>query len=145
MIDPDAPVFVDSNIFVYRLDTSEPEKAPLADRWIETIWHRRKGRVSTQVLSEVFVNLTRLSPGLDREEARRYVEALFAWNPVPVDARLVRSAFSLQDRYSLSWWDALIVAAARRAACRYLLSEDLQSGQRFDGTEVVNPFETPVP
>jgi predicted nucleic acid-binding protein len=146
MIDLGSGVFVDSNVFVYRLDTSEPEKAPVADRWVAAIWERRSGRVSSQVLSEVYVNLTsKLSPGLEREEAGRYVSALFAWRPVSVDARLVRSAFSIQDRYGLSWWDALIVAAARRAACPYLLSEDLQAGQDFDGTQVVNPFEAPVP
>ncbi len=56
------------------------------------------------------------------------------------DAGLLESGWRLQDRYRLSYWDALIVAAAKAAACGYLLTEDLQAGQKLDGIEVVNPF-----
>jgi predicted nucleic acid-binding protein len=56
------------------------------------------------------------------------------------DAALIESGWKLQDRYRLSYWDALIVAAAKVASCRYLLTEDLQTGQKLDGIEVVNPF-----
>jgi len=70
------------------------------------------------------------------------VRSLLAWGPLPVDARTVETAWAIQDRYSLSWWDALIVSAAQVADCRLLLSEDLQDGQEFGGLRVVNPFRT---
>jgi predicted nucleic acid-binding protein len=53
---------------------------------------------------------------------------------------LVEEAWELEDRYSLSFWDALVVAAARKAGCEKLLTEDLQDGRDFGGTTVVNPF-----
>lgn len=142
MIDLDARVFVDSNVFIYRLDTSEPEKRAVADEWVRRLWEKRNGRLSVQVLNEFYVSVTaKLDPGLDHASARRYVESLLAWRPVPLDGRLVRATFAVRERYQLSWWDSLIVAASQRADCRYLLSEDLQGGQKFDGVEVVNPFD----
>jgi predicted nucleic acid-binding protein len=63
-----------------------------------------------------------------------------AWNPVALDAVTLDHSWKIQDRYKLSFWDALIVAAARQALCGYLLTEDLQSGQTLDGVLVVNPF-----
>lgn len=54
---------------------------------------------------------------------------------------LIEDAWRIEDRFQLSWWDSLIVAAAQRAGCQYLLSEDFQPGQAFDGVTVVNPFE----
>jgi predicted nucleic acid-binding protein len=59
-----------------------------------------------------------------------------------MNTALVEHAWKLQDRYQLSFWDALIVAAAKFGGCNFLLSEDLQSGQDFDGLLVINPFLT---
>jgi predicted nucleic acid-binding protein len=62
------------------------------------------------------------------------------WGPVSIDAVLILQSWNLQDRYQLSFWDALIVAAAKSASCSYLLTEDLQDGQNLDGVKVVSPF-----
>lgn len=106
------------------------------------LWDTDTGRVSIQVLQELYSTLTRkLDHPLEPEEARRVVRGLFAWNPVPVDRRTLEGAWRLQDRFSLSWWDALIVSAARLAGCDRLLTEDLSHGQNLDGVEVLSPFE----
>jgi predicted nucleic acid-binding protein len=68
------------------------------------------------------------------------VRALWAWQPVPVDERAFAAAWEAQDRFGLSWWDSLIVGAARLADCRFLLTEDLQHDQDLDGLRVVSPF-----
>ena len=65
---------------------------------------------------------------------------LLAWRPVTVDDMILERSWKIQDRYQLSFRDALIVAAARAASCRYLLTEDLQADQELDGVVVVNPF-----
>ena len=136
------PVFVDTNLFVYSLDVSEPEKQRQARKLLAALWDSREGRVSVQVLQELYSTLTRkLDHPLDPEEARQVVRGLFAWNPVTVNDRTIEVAWSLQDRYSLSWWDALIVAAARIAGCDRLLTEDLSHGQDLDGVTVTNPFQ----
>lgn len=134
-------VFVDTNVLVYARDVVEPEKQALAMRWLDRLWEDRAGRLSAQVLSEYYVTVTRkLRPGMPVDAARRDVRALRAWNPVPVSALLVERAWTLQDRFSVSYWDALIVAAAQVADCDLLLSEDMQDGQAMDGLKIVNPF-----
>jgi len=132
-------VFVDSNVLLYAVDDVDPEKQRLASNWRAELWKSRRGRVSFQVLGEFYINAVRKQPAA-REEARAEVRDLLAWNPVVTDAALLERGWKLQDRYRLSYWDALIVAAAKAASCRYLLTEELQAGQQLDGIEVVNPF-----
>jgi predicted nucleic acid-binding protein len=134
-----APVFVDSNIFLYSVDDADPRKQRVARDWRAELWKSRLGRVSFQVLNEFYVNAVRLKPAA-RDEARAEVRDLLAWNPVVVDAALIERSWKLQDSYRLSFWDSLIVAAAKAASCGFLLTEDLQDGQKLDGVEVVNPF-----
>lgn len=134
-----APVFVDTNVFVYRFDTTEPAKQRQAEQWLDFLWHDELGRVSTQVQHELYATLTRKLT-MPRDEARQIVAALQAWNPVLVDHAVVQRAWGIADRFSLSWWDALIVAAAQTAGARTLLSEDLQVGATYDTIEVVSPF-----
>ena len=134
-------VFVDTNILVYCRDASEPEKHRQATAWMTHLWATRRGRLSYQVLQEFYVTATeKLNPGLDRESARREVRAFLPWRPLAIDARVVEGAWQIQDRHRLSWWDALIAAAARVAGCAYLLTEDLQDGQSLGPVRVINPF-----
>jgi predicted nucleic acid-binding protein len=135
------PVFVDTNVLVYARDASEPEKQPQAAAWIEHLWRTRTARLSFQVLQEYYATTIRkLKPGLTPEQARADVRDLLAWRPVSVGAELLEAGWSVEDRFGLSCWDALIVAAARIAGCEYLLTEDLQHGAEFEGLQVVNPF-----
>jgi predicted nucleic acid-binding protein len=136
-------VFVDTNPLTYSRDPANPAKQAVAGLWIETLWRERTGRTSVQVLEEFYVTLTRkLKPGLDAFTAREDVSGLFAWDPVMMDGTLLTEAWRVEDRFRLSWWDSLIVAAAHRAQCPYLLTEDLQHGQDLGGTVVVNPFRS---
>ena len=138
------PVFVDTNVFVYLHDDSEPQKKTRADKWISLLVRDRSGRVSFQVLQELYATLTskrRLK--VDVEEARLIVRELAVWQPVAVDLAMLKRAWVLQDRFPLSWWDALIIAAAQTCECKVLLTEDLQHGQEFGAVRVVNPFDSP--
>ncbi len=143
------PVFVDTNVLVYRADGSEPGKQACADAWYTFLWRSRTGRLSFQVLQELYSVLTRkLTPGYNESEAREIVRELTVWKPVPVDLSVIESGWWLQERYRLSWWDALIVAAASKCECSVLLTEDLQHGQVFETVRVIDPFaesaRTPV-
>ncbi len=138
-----ATVFVDTNVLLYARDATEIEKRPQAEAWMHHLWRERSGRLSFQVLHEFYVTVTdKLDPGLDPTEARNEVRALLAWRPVSFDRRVLEGAWSAQDRYQLAWWDSLIVAAARAAGCRFLLTEDLQHHQVLSGLTVLNPFES---
>ena len=137
----DGEVFSDTTVLVYSRDTAEPEKHRKAKAWMTHLWTTRQGRVSYQVLQEFYVTVTeKLDPGLDRQSARREVLAFASWRPVTIDARVFEAAWPVQDRYRLSWWDALIVAAAHVAGCAYLLTEDFQDEQMLGTVQVVNPF-----
>ena len=135
------PVFVDTNVLVYRHDLANPVKQSRADEWYELLWRQRCGRLSFQVLQELYSTLTRkLKPGLDLPRARQLVRVLAAWRPVPIDVAILERAWLIEGRYSLSWWDALIVAAAQTCECKLLLTEDLQHGQAFGNLRVIDPF-----
>jgi predicted nucleic acid-binding protein len=137
-------VFVDTNVLVYSRDASEPAKQKQAMGWMTRLWSEKRGRLSFQVLSEFYIIVTnKLQPGMEPQTAREDVRLLLAWRPIAVDARVIEEAWRTQDRYKLSWWDALIVSAAQVSDCRYLLTEDLQEKQNMGNVEVINPFSTP--
>ena len=138
------PLFVDTNLLVYRHDTADRVKQARAEDWYTFIWESRLGRLSYQVLQELYVTLTRkLEPPFDVAEAREVVRPLVAWQPVVIDLPLLERAWRVQERYLLSWWDALIVAAAQAGGCRALITEDLQHGQVFGDLRVIDPFASP--
>ena len=138
-----APVFVDTNVLVYSRDARDAAKHERAREWVGFLWDTKRGRVSRQVLHEYYVTVTRkLRPGLPVEEARADVRALFHWLTAVDPEVMIESAWVLQDRCSLSFWDALVVGAAQAMECASILSEDLPAGQRLEGILVVNPFVT---
>jgi predicted nucleic acid-binding protein len=139
-------VFVDTNILLYARDSGQPDKQPIAHAWMAALWRGRQGRLSFQVLQEFYVNATqKLKPGLPIALARQDVRSLLAWRPVKNDAALIEAAWMLVDRYGFSWWDAQIVAAARRADCQVLLTEDMQHRLEVDGLVLINPFAVDAP
>lgn len=135
------PTFVDTNVLVYAHDTSEASRRPVAAALLEELWGSRSGILSTQVLSEFYVVATRkLKPPMTRREARSIVDAYTVWPVVQVDPTLIVAASALEERHQFSFWDALIIEAARRGGARRLVSEDLQGGRRIAGLVIENPF-----
>lgn len=135
------PHFVDTNLLVYARDESEGAKHTTALAWLRYLWRSRQGRLSWQVLQEFYVTVTqKLSPGLERAEARGDIRDLSMWRPVAITTPIVEAAWLLQDRHSISFWDALIVAAAEAAGCDHVLTEDLSDGELFGAVTIVNPF-----
>lgn len=139
-------VFVDTNVLVYARDATVPGKQERAAAWLRHLWGSGTGRVSYQVLQEYFVTVTqRLTPGMPTAAARGDVRDLTTWNPVAASLSTMEAAWAIQDRYQLSWWDALIVASAQEAGCSTLLTEDLQHGLQIGDLAVVSPFEAAPP
>ncbi len=134
-------VFVDTNVLVYARDPFEPDKQARAQDWMRSLWASRTGRVSTQVLNEYYVTVTRkLRPVLPTVRAQADVRDLYMWRPIAIDVDVLGAAWEIEERYGLSYWDALIVAAAQIAGCDRLLTEDLSDGQSLGGVIVMNPF-----
>ena len=138
-----ALVFVDTSVFVYRHDRSDPAKQARADEWIAHLARTRSGRLSYQVLQELYVTLTgKARIGFDPSEAREIVRDLTVWQPAVIHLRILERAWNVQAGHSVSWWDAVIVAAAQSLGCSILLTEDLQHGHAFGEVRVVNPFRS---
>ena len=138
----DDRTFVDTNVLVYAHDASEHARNPLARAVLEGLWSTRTGVISTQVLQEFYVVAT--SPhklGMSPSDAREVVDLYSAWPVVVLDPILILAASRLQETATISFWDALIVEAARVAGAVRILSEDLAHGQLFEGVRVENPFE----
>jgi len=134
-------VFVDTNVFIYYLDRTDSKKHEAARLWLAELWENRRGRISFQVLQEFYSVGTQKWPAL-KSEIQSEVEELFDWRPVVINRQIIKDSWEVQARYKISFWDSLIVSAAKAASCRYLLTEDLQEGQEMDGVVVVNPFRS---
>ena len=137
------PEFLDSNIFIYLFDTQDDRKRGIAQGLIERALGNDSACISHQVVQEALNIVTRkLVPPLPPEAAQRFMEhsLLPLWRVMP-SAALYAKALGLRARWQLSFYDALIVAAALEAGCKRLLSEDLQHGLRIEGLRIENPFK----
>jgi predicted nucleic acid-binding protein len=133
--------FVDTNVLLYAYDNREPERSAIAREVVTELWRTREGLLSTQVLQELYVNLTRrLRVVIPRSKARALVGRYGRWSVHVVTTGDILEAAELEQRHSLSFWDALIVVAAVRGGAERILSEDLQHGRSFGGVRVENPF-----
>lgn len=132
--------FVDTNVWVYGVDTAEPGKRRVAHDVLRSLASERVV-VSSQVLAEFYVVVTRkLDRPLSELDAAEAVRRMSTLEVVPHDAELVNAAIGTATRHQLSLWDSLVVEAAALAGCERLLTEDLQAGLELRGVLVVNPF-----
>ncbi|MFY9646146.1 MAG: PIN domain-containing protein [Terriglobales bacterium] len=132
--------FLDTNVVVYAYDERSPQKQEVARRLLKG---GLSGNIviSTQVLSEfVATMLHKVSPPATADAVMRGLEALEVIRLVVPDAELVRRAVEARAAYGLHFYDGMIVAAAERARCKRILSEDFSAGQEYFGVTVSNPF-----
>jgi predicted nucleic acid-binding protein len=131
--------FFDTNILIYGDDKAASAKQRRALELIAR--HRRDGTgvVSLQVLQEYFVTVTR-KLHVDAAIARRKIELLGEFDVVAPDLMDILAAIDLHRLHGFSFWDALVLRAAKQGGCTVLFSEDLQAGREIDGVRVINPF-----
>ena len=137
--------FVYANLFVYSINPAERIKQELAATLIERLWVEQRGRTGIQAMNEFYAVATRkLRHVVLPEGVSVLLDLLLLWDPQPVDTAVFQRARDIEARFKLSWWDSLIVAAARLQHCSVLYSEDLQHGATLDGVKIVNPFISQV-
>jgi predicted nucleic acid-binding protein len=137
--------FLDTNVLVYLFDLDSPAKQARARELFADLSQFGRLVLSTQVLQEFYVTVTRkLAEPLPAEDALAALVQFGAFPIVASDSALVIRAAQLHQKASLSFWDALIVQAATEGNCRTLLSEDMQHGRRFGDLVIQNPFVTDV-
>lgn len=135
-----AKAFVDTNILIYAHDVDAAAKHETAKRILQELWSQRAGALSTQVLHEFYVNVTRkIASPLSKKSARSIVSNYLVWC-VDTSATEISAALAIEDEARIGFWDALIIAAAVKAGADRILSEDLNSGQSISGVRIENPF-----
>jgi predicted nucleic acid-binding protein len=135
--------FFDTNVLVYMFDNSAPKKQTRALQVLEQAIEAGLAVLSTQVLQEFFVTVTRKLPvPLTDEQAKRAVRDFVKLSVVQVDPEIILAAIETTQRYQLSFWDCLIVQAALRGGATILYSEDLQPGRVIETLTVQNTFQS---
>lgn len=133
--------FFDTNVLVYLFDNDAAEKQERARELLAQQAGSGQVLLSTQVLQEFFVAATRkLGRPLPVDDAARAIRRLAAFQVVQVDTGMILEAIAVSKRFGISFWDALIVQAARQGGAEILYSEDLQHNQDVEGVRIVNPF-----
>jgi predicted nucleic acid-binding protein len=134
-------IFVDTNILVYAHDADAGEKHAAAARAVAELWEYRNGILSTQVLEELYVTLTRkMASPVTGNVVRRLIRNYLTWELVLNDGAIILHAGEIGENYQLSFWDGLIVAAAYSKNAATILTEDMNHGQVVEGIRIENPF-----
>lgn len=132
-------IFIDTNIFVYSIDNSDGEKRHRARQILASLAKSHSPVLSTQVIEEFYVVATTKLKA-DRLVVKNIVHNFRHMEIVNNDLELIEQAVDISIISQLSFWDSLIVAAAEKANCEYICSEDLHSGGIYRGVTVLNPF-----
>ena len=137
-----ASLFIDTNIFIYHLDSTDKQKSAIAESLIRSALIDGEAIISFQVVQECLNTILRKAEiPLDLVSARRYLRTvLMPLFRVPATIFLYERALEIQERYQFSFYDSLIVAAALEGGCQYLITEDLQHGQKVEQLTIRNPF-----
>jgi predicted nucleic acid-binding protein len=133
--------FCDTNVLAYAHDQLSRNKQPPAARLVGRLAESGEAALSVQVLQELFVTLTHKLPRpLPIVEARDLIADYATWRVFTPMAAHVIEAIDASARWQVSFWDAMVLTAARHSGAAILWSEGLSHGQRYDGVEVRNPF-----
>ena len=132
-------VFVDSNVLAYAQDRGNRAKRERSRRLIAELAESGDGVISTQVMQEFYVAVTR-KLSVDPIAAKGILKTFSVFEVVQVTPELIHEAVDCSVLNKLSFWDSLILAAAAAASCATLYSEDLNDGQAILGVKILNPF-----
>lgn len=134
--------FIDTNILVYAHDISAGKKHADAKKLISELWNSQKGCLSTQVLQEFYVTITKkVNKPVNPDLASSLIADLGKLNLHSPAVNDIIEAINIQQRHNISFWDSLIICSADRLGCDVIWSEDLNSGQYYEGILILNPFK----
>ena len=135
-------VFIDTNVLVYAFDADSGLKFERAQSILKDCWNNQTGILSTQVLEEFYVTVTKKLPSkMDKQSARNIVQVYKAWSAQPITPDDIIDASEFEEQNQLSFWDSLIITVAQKTGAETLYSEDMQDGQKFGSLTIVNPFK----
>ena len=139
---------VDTNVLVYAYDLDDPSKHAIARALLEQLSNQGRLIFSTQVFNEfcsVMMRPSRTTPMSPAQLGITLRRLTATGDVVPVTFSLTFRALEAMPRHGMSFWDALIWAAAAENGAAMIDTEDFQDGRDIDGVRFVNPFATPAP
>lgn len=134
------PSFFDANVWLYAIiDSQDPQKAAVAK---QLIGNTTNISVSMQTINEVCVNIIK-NKFLSEEALRELIDSFYIhYQVIDISRGIIRKGSELRERYTLSYWDSLVIAAALAHGCYQLFSEDMQDGLQIDNQlSIINPFK----
>jgi len=132
-------IFLDANILASAHDAGSPDKQRKSREVILQLAESANGVISTQVMQEFYVTATR-KLGVPPLAAKGVLKTFGVFEIVQVTPHLIQEAVDCSILNELSFWDALVLAAAAAAGCSILYTEDLNAGQIIIGVKVQNPL-----
>lgn len=137
----DERIFLDTNVIVYAYDREAGRKHEIAKELLINLWNAGGGVISSQILQEFYVTVTRkIKRPLPVGTAMEIIEDFLSWDVIANDGEAVLKAVKIHTKEKISFWDALVIAAAHIGGAGILLTEDLSDGRRFENLVVRNPF-----
>ena len=133
-------IFVDTNVFIYARDDREPAKQSEARAWLRALGDRGSAVTSPQILGEYLNVLGKGKLAMDPATLRPSARLIELWSVGETDTALISHGWELKASTGFQFWDCVVLAAALRAECSYLLSDDYEHGRRVDGTTIISPF-----
>ncbi len=134
-------IFLDTNVLVYAHDSEPTAKREISRNLIFDSLRNGNSVISPQVLSEFFVTVTqKIATPISAEQAKKVIMRLAVMTTVDIDVTMVIRAIEIKGHYQLSYWDGLIIAAAERARCASVYTEDLSANQSYGSVTAINPF-----
>lgn len=134
-------VFVDTHTLLAADDAFDAVRQNQVRAWLLALWLRRAGRVSTQVLNDYYITVTR-NFAMPAGDARAKLRRFQLWKPWQVDHQTVETAWGVEARFGLRYGDALMVACAAQSGATHVLTPNLTHQQSIDGVTILNPFLT---
>lgn len=129
--------FLDTNILIYLFSKTEPNKrkaiVELLEKLDSVVW-------STQVIQEFYQVMTS-KYDQNPQQVKNTIRQLDHFELAVNDKETILEAIEIQSHYKLSFWDSLVVSAAKKTNCKYLLAEDLTHNQEILGIKIINPFK----
>jgi predicted nucleic acid-binding protein len=135
-----ANCFLDTNLLIYALDPSEPEKRALIGDLLMRMVTSGQLVLSVQILNECYRVPTDRRRIMPRTDARRFIASLSVFCVAPSGYLVTEQAWRIQEATNFNWWDCLLLGAASLAGVTYFLSEDMQHEQQLFGMTILNPF-----
>lgn len=132
-------IFIDTNMFVYSIDQKDPNKRDKARNILKRLVEVHQPVISTQVIKEFYV-IASTKLKADSFIIKSIVHNFRNLEVVNNDLELIEQAIDISTISRLSFWDSLIIAAAEKANCEFVFSEDMNPGQTYRGLMLVNPF-----